>query len=77
MKSMPYQTIYLYQYNNNNMDHPPKLHYCTDIPLQYRYRKIKSVITALGIEVIDSPRETFADLRTLSPIPTLPILETS
>lgn len=38
------------------MDHPAKLHYCTDIPLQYRYRKIKSVINALGIEVTDCPR---------------------
>lgn len=54
-----------------------KLHYCTDLPIQYRYRKIKSVITALGLPVIDVPRETFADLRNLSPIPTLPLLETS
>ena len=33
-----------------------KLHYCTDIPIQYRYRKIKSVITALGLPVVDVPR---------------------
>jgi hypothetical protein len=33
-----------------------KLHYCTDSPIQYRYRKIKSVINALGIDVTDSPK---------------------
>lgn len=54
-----------------------KLHYCTDLPILYRYRKIKAVITALGLKVEEVPRETFADLRGLSPIPTLPLLETS
>lgn len=59
------------------MDNEYKLHFCTDLPIQYRYRKIKAVISALGVKVVDVPRETFADLRGLSPMHTLPLLETS
>lgn len=33
-----------------------KLHYCTDLPIQYHYKKIKSVISALGVNVTDVPR---------------------
>lgn len=50
--------------------------YSTDVALQYRYRKVKSVITALAADVVDTRKETFYDLREISPIPTLPLLKT-
>lgn len=58
------------------MDNTLKLHYSTEEAIQYRYRKVKSVVAALNITLQEQPKETFIDLKELSPIPTLPILET-
>ena len=58
------------------MENKTKLHYSKDPVIRYRYIKIKSVIEALGVKLTEEPKEIFTDLRTISAIPTLPILET-
>ena len=33
------------------MDNQMKIHYSQDVSIRYRYRKVKSVIDALGVQV--------------------------
>jgi glutathione S-transferase/translation elongation factor EF-1beta len=53
-----------------------KLHYSTEGATNSRYRKIKSVINALKIEVAEVAHDTTADLSKISLFNTLPLLET-
>lgn len=59
--------------NFNNM----KLHFSNDAITNSRYRKIKSVINALKVEVQEVKHDAHTDLSGLSPFNTLPLLETS
>ena len=53
-----------------------KLHYSTEGATNSRYRKIKSVINALKLEVQEVAHDASVDLSTVSVFNTLPILET-
>lgn len=54
-----------------------KLHYSTEGAANSRFRKIKSVVNALKIQLEEVAHETTADLSKLSVFNTLPLLETS
>lgn len=54
-----------------------KLHYSNDGATNSRYRKIRSVINALKLEVTDVPHDSNADLSKLTVFNTLPLLETN
>eukprot|EP00919_Chromeraceae_sp_WS-2016_P063798 GHVR01150980.1.p1 GENE.GHVR01150980.1~~GHVR01150980.1.p1 ORF type:complete len:168 (-),score=18.71 GHVR01150980.1:898-1401(-) len=54
-----------------------KLHYSTEGAANNRFRKIKAVANAVGIKIEEIPHETNSDLSLLSPIDTLPLLETT
>ena len=52
------------------------LYYSSDPVLQYRYKKIKAVVTALKTSnLLEHPKELFTDLHEISSIPVLPLLE--
>ena len=53
-----------------------KLHYSTEGATNSRYRKIKSVIHALRLQVNEVAHDTNADLSAISAFNTLPLLET-
>lgn len=52
------------------------LHYSSDPVLQYRYKKIKAVASALKTtNLVEESKELFTNLHEISPIPLLPLLE--
>lgn len=52
------------------------VHFSSDPVLQYRIKKIRSVIHAAKIDnVSEEPKELFTNLHEISPIPVLPLLE--
>ncbi len=53
-----------------------KLHYSTEGAANNRYRKIRAVANTLGVKLEEVAHETTADLSTISPFNTLPLLET-
>lgn len=53
-----------------------KLHYSTESAANNRYRKIKAVAAAVGINLEEVAHETNSDLTKISPFNTLPLLET-
>jgi len=53
-----------------------KLHFSNDAITNSRYRKIKSVINALKVQVEEVNHDAHTDLSGLSPFNTLPLLET-
>ena len=53
-----------------------KLHYSTEGATNSRYRKIKSVIHSLGLNVEEVAHDTNSDLSSISVFNTLPLLET-
>lgn len=54
-----------------------KLHYSTEGAVNHRYRKVKAVAAALGVQLEEVAHETTSDLSTISPFNTLPLLQTA
>jgi glutathione S-transferase len=54
-----------------------KLHYSSEQTANNRYRKVKAVAAALGLNLEEVAHDSSADLTTISPFNTLPLLQTA
>lgn len=54
-----------------------KLHYSNEQTANNRYRKVKAVANALGLTLEEVAHDSSADITTISPFNTLPLLQTA
>ncbi len=54
-----------------------KLHYSSEQTANNRYRKVKAVASALGVNLEEVAHDSSADVTTISPFNTLPLLQTA